>query len=278
MKPDRLEAIRHHLYTCGTSSIEALSRATGASVATVRRDLASLERQGVVSRTYGGARIASGAHVEVGFATRERHNLVQKRAIAAAAFALLRPQTAVFLDAGTTVLQLARRLRVSPMPLSVFTNGLLVAQDLMEVPKLRVTLLGGQLRSENASLVGPAAEAMLDGLWFDQLFLGASAVGDDGCIYSLDAAEANLNKAMMARSAAVVILADASKFGHRATYLVAPVSAATAVISDRQLGAVHRRRLAEAGAVVTIAPQGRVDAASDAGSIVRETVEPSDAG
>ena len=278
MKPDRLETIRHQLYTCGTSSIEALSRATGASVATVRRDLATLERQGVVSRTYGGARIASGAHVEVGFATRERHNLVQKRAIAAAAFALLRPQTAVFLDAGTTVLQLARRLRVSPMPLSLFTNGLLVAQDLMDVPKLRVTLLGGQLRSENASLVGPAAETMLDGLWFDQLFLGASAIGDDGCIYSIDAAEASLNKAMMARSASVVILADASKFGHRATYLVAPVGGATVVISDRQLGAVHRRRLAEAGAVVTIAPQGRPESPSDAEAAAREIAKTSGAG
>ena len=278
MKPDRLETIRHQLYTCGTSSIEALSRATGASVATVRRDLATLERQGVVSRTYGGARSASGAHVEVGFATRERHNLVQKRAIAAAAFALLRPQTAVFLDAGTTVLQLARRLRVSPMPLSLFTNGLLVAQDLMDVPKLRVTLLGGQLRSENASLVGPAAETMLDGLWFDQLFLGASAIGDDGCIYSLDAAEASLNKAMMARSASVVILADASKFGHRATYLVAPVGGATVVISDRQLGAVHRRRLAEAGATVTIAPQGRAESPSGVESPAREAAPSGDAG
>ena len=213
----------------------------------------------------GGARIASGAQVEVGFGTRERQNLVQKRAIAAAAFALLRPQTSVFLDAGTTVLQLARRLRVSPMPLSVFTNGLLVAQELMDVPKLRVTLLGGQLRSENASLVGPAAEAMLDGLWFDQLFLGATAIGDDGCIYSLDAAEASLNRTMMARSAAVVVLADASKFGHRVTYLVAPLNAATAVISDRQLGAAHQRRLAEAGASLSIAPQGRVDAPADAG-------------
>ena len=263
-----------HLVDRGT-----LADATGASVATVRRDLAALERQGVVSRTYGGARIASGAHVEVGFATRERHNLVQKRAIAAAAFALLAAA-----DSGVS------RCRdhgpaTGPPPagqshaaFAVFTNGLLVAQDLMDVPKLRVTLLGGQLRSENASLVGPAAEAMLDGLWFDQLFLGASAIGDDGCIYSLDAAEASLNKAMMARSAAVVVLADASKFGHRATYLVAPVSGATAVISDRQLGAVHRRRLAEAGATVSIAPQGRAEAPSGAEAEPREAAESSDAG
>ncbi len=264
MKPDRLEAIRHHLYTCGTSSIEALVEATGASMATVRRDLVALEQQGAVSRTHGGARIASGAHVEVEFTTRERHNLAQKRAIAGAAFELLRPQTVVFLDAGTTVLQLAHRLRVSPVPLSVFTNGLLVAKALMGVPKLRVTMLGGQLRSENASLVGPAAEAMLDGLWFDRLFLGASAIGDDDAIYSVDAHEASLNARMMARSAAVAVLADASKFGQRTTYMVGPLTAATAVISDEALDPGHRRRLRQAGVAVTIATAGRSEPAGRA--------------
>ncbi len=266
MKPDRHEIIRHQLYTRGTSTVETLAVVTGASIATIRRDLAMLEQLGIVSRTHGGAMIASETHVEVEFRTRERHKLAEKRAIAEAAYGTLRPQTAVFLDAGTTVLQLAHRLRVSPIPLAVFTNGLLVAQALMGVPKLRVTLLGGHLRSENASLVGPAAEAMLEGLWFDRLFLGASAIGDDNAVYSLDAAEASLNTRMMARSAGTTILADGSKFGRRATYLVTPLTVATAVISDRQLDESHRRRLVEAGVALSIAAQGRADVAVRAGS------------
>ena len=264
MKPDRLEAIRHHLYTRGTSTIEALATATGASAATIRRDLVLLEQQGIVSRTHGGARIASEAHVEVEFRARERHRLVEKRAIAGMAYDTLRPRTVVFLDAGTTVLQLAHRLRVSPIPLAVFTNGLLVAQTLMGVPKLRVTLLGGHLRSENASLVGPAAEAMLDELWFDRLFLGATAIGDDCAVYSLDSAEASLNARMMSRSAGTTVLADSTKFGRRTTYRVTPLTAATAVISDRQLDGAHRRRLAEAGVALSIATPGRLDAVMQA--------------
>ncbi|UDL93394.1 DeoR/GlpR family DNA-binding transcription regulator [Lichenihabitans sp. PAMC28606] len=254
MKPDRLEALRHHLYAQGTCSIEELASATGASVATIRRDLTTLEQQGIVSRTHGGARIAAGAQIEVAFSVRERQQLAEKRAIAAKAYDLIRPQSSVFLDAGTTVLQLARRLRVSPMPLTIFTNGLMVAQELMNVPQLRVTLLGGQLRSENASLVGPAAEAMLDRLWFDQLFLGASAIGDDGGIYSVDASEASLNDRMMERSAAVTVLADASKFGRRTTYLVAMLAPPMRVISDKQLAAARQRRLREAGVDLVIAP------------------------
>ena len=266
MKPDRQDAIRQHLYSRGTSSIETLARETGASVATIRRDLVVLEQQGIVSRTHGGARIASDAHVEVEFKTREQHRLIEKRAIAGAAYATLRPQTAVFLDAGTTVLQLAHRLRVSPIPLSVFTNGLLVAQALMGVPKLRVTLLGGHLRGENASLVGPAAEIMLDGLWFDRLFLGATAIGDDCAVYSLDAAEASLNARMISRSATTTVLADATKFGRRTTYLVTALTSGTNVISDRQLDAAHRRRLAEAGVSVAIAMAERAGAAAGGAS------------
>jgi DeoR/GlpR family transcriptional regulator of sugar metabolism len=81
----------------------------------------------------------------------------------------------VFLDAGTTVLQLARRLRLHPLPLHIFTNCLPVAQILMTVPDISVTLLGGILRPQNASMVGMLAEEARDRLWFDQLFLGAGS-------------------------------------------------------------------------------------------------------
>ena len=145
MQPDRLNAIRHHLYAHGTRSIPALADAVGASLATVRRDLLALEQQGVISRTHGAARIAHGADVEVGFRIREKQNLAAKRAIAQAAYDLLEPHSSVFLDAGTTVLQLVRCLRMRPLPLTIFTNGLMVAHELTTVPTLKITVIGGQL-------------------------------------------------------------------------------------------------------------------------------------
>ncbi len=251
MQFDRLDAIRHHLYVQGATSIQALADAIGASVATVRRDLQVLEQQGAVSRTHGGARIARGAEAEIAFEAREKHNLAAKRAIAAAAFETIEPHSAVFLDAGTTVLQLVRRLRVSPMPLTVMTNGLAVAQELMTVPKVRVTLLGGQLRVENACLVGPAAEAALDRLWVDHLFLGASAIGDDRRIYSVDAAEASLNALMRTRAAVVTVLADASKFGRRTTHAVLDLEAPLRLITDAALSAERQAALRKAGVTLT---------------------------
>lgn len=252
VKVERLDAIRSHLYAHGFSTIQALADSVGASLATIRRDLQTLEREGAIDRVHGGARIAEGSSVEVAFQERAKHNLGAKRTLAAAAYKLLSPHATVFLDAGTTVLQLARLIRVNPLPLRIFTNGLAVAQEFLNVPNLEVAVLGGQLRSENASLVGPQAEAMLETLWFDQLFLGVSAIGPDGAIYSVDSAEASLNGRMLPRSAQRFVVADSSKFGTMATYRVAPLTAATRVITDARLPSEWRGRLADMGVDATI--------------------------
>lgn len=255
LKVGRLDAIRSHLYAHGFSTIQALAESVGASLATIRRDLQVLEREGSIDRVHGGARIAEGSSVEVAFQERAKRNLGAKRAIAAAAYERLTPHATVFLDAGTTVLQLSRLIRITPLPLRIFTNGLAVAQEFLNVPNLEVSLLGGELRSENASLVGPQAEAMLESLWFDQLFLGASAVGPDGAIYSVDSAEANLNRRMLSRAEQRFLLADSSKFGTMATYRVAAVNT-TRIVTDSKLSAEWRARLADMGTDATIVDAG----------------------
>ncbi|WP_104668234.1 DeoR/GlpR family DNA-binding transcription regulator [Ensifer adhaerens] len=255
IKSDRLDAIRSHLYANGFSTIQDLADAVGASLATVRRDLQVLEHDGVIDRVHGGARIADGSSVEMAFQEREKRQLSAKRAIANAAYQLLSPRTTVFLDAGTTVLQLARLIRLNPMPLRIFTNGLIVAQEFLNVPDLEVVLLGGQLRSENASLLGPQAEAMLEAIWLDQLFLGASAVSPDGAIYSVDSAEASLNRCMLNRSANRYLLADSSKFGMMATYKVAPLNVAK-LVTDTGITAQWRTQFSELGVDTTFAPIG----------------------
>jgi DeoR family fructose operon transcriptional repressor len=259
VKVERLDAIRGYLYAHGYSTVQALADAVGASLATIRRDLQVLETEGAIDRVHGGARIAEGSSVEVAFQQRAKRHLVAKRAIARAAYGALKPHATIFLDAGTTVLQLARLIRLNPLPLRIFTNGLTVAQEFLNVPNLSVSVIGGQLRIENVSLVGPEAEQMLETLWFDQLFLGVSAIAEDGALYSVDSAEASLNRRMIARSAQSFVLTDASKFGTTATYRVAPLTAAR-VITDWRLDSAWRARLADMGVEATIAEAGSFDA------------------
>ena len=253
MKLDRATAIRQHLFAKGYSSIAEIAEAVGASEPTVRRDLLVLEAEGQILRSHGGARIAEVSGAEVGFEVREQINLPAKRAIGDAAYRMLWPDMAVFLDAGTTVLQLARRIRLNPLPLRVFTNCLPVAQVLMSVPEVTVALLGGTLRPQNASMVGMLAEEALDRLWFDKLFLGVGAIADDGAIYSADEQEARINARMLARTDVPVVLADAGKFGQRLTYRVAALTNQMHLVCDA-LPEPWAKRLEKLGCAVTSAP------------------------
>jgi DeoR family fructose operon transcriptional repressor len=253
MKIDRAATIRQHLFAKGHSTIAEIAQAVGASEPTVRRDLLVLEAEGQIVRTHGGAQIAGASGIEIAFESREQINLPLKRAIGEVAFGLLRPDTSVFLDAGTTVLQLARRLRLNPMPLRVFTNCLPVAQVLLGAPEVQLTLLGGSLRRENASMVGILAEAALERLWFDQLFLGAGAIAEEGTISSADEQEARINALMLARTRVPIVLTDADKFGRRLTYSVARLGEGTRIVTDSRLSADWRGRLADMGIGVTLA-------------------------
>lgn len=232
MTEDRQSKLLLLLLSQGQMSVHDIAIALNASPATVRRDLSELEQSGRIERLHGGARIATGSQRELAFSAREDNNIAAKRAIASAAAALIQPNEAIFLDAGTTVLQLARHIKSNSVPVNVFTNGLVIAQELAHVAHVNVTLIGGRVRPENLSMVGPAAIAMLDGLWFDRLFLGASAIDSEGHVTSLDADEAATNAQMVARSASLVVLADDTKFNTRITHAVTTLSAGDHLISD----------------------------------------------
>lgn len=252
MKIDRQSAIREHLYRNGPMGIAELATATDASAATIRRDLQMLEQAGLITRTHGSAQIADATTLEVAFRVRETQNISAKRAIASTVASVITPGSSVFLDAGTTVLQFARHLRLNPMPLTVFTNGLMVAIELLNLPRVNVTVLGGQVRDENVSLVGPFAESMLDSIWLDVLLLGAGAISGDGRIYTYDVGEARVNARMIGRASRVVILADSSKFGQTATFAVASIPAGSMIVTDSGLSADWRARLSDMGAEVKI--------------------------
>ena len=247
MKDDRLSAIRHYLFEKTSASIHEIAEA--GRFASDRPARSPHARNGGRGPSYPRRRPDrrfSGHRGGLRGARAETY-IAAKRAIGLAAYDDLRPDMSVFLDAGTTVLQVARRIRMNPLPLSVFTNCLAVAQVLTDIRDVQVTLLGGRLRSRNASVLGALAESMLERLWFDQLFLGASTVGDDGCTYTMDEDEARLNEKMITRSARTTVLADASKFGPRATYQVTRLDERLDLITDDSLTADWLDKLAQAG-------------------------------
>jgi DeoR/GlpR family transcriptional regulator of sugar metabolism len=195
------------------ANVEQLSEALGVSEATVRRDLTMLAKERRLVRTYGGATALVGAHEpEASLEERKSSQREQKEAIAQAAALHVKDGDTVLLDGGTTCAALARHLSAH-RDLHVVTNNLLAVMTLANVPGMRITLMGGDLRASSMSTLGPLAELVLSRLSVDLAFLGADGVTADFGLCEASAEQAYLKDCIIRRAASVVVLADANKLG-----------------------------------------------------------------
>ena len=209
----RREEIYHLAVTTGLASVEELSRRFAVTASTIRRDLADLNAQGKLARTYGGA-VALGAHPEPSLRQRTGEAFEQKHAIAAWAAAEVKDGENILLDGGSTVGAMAHALR-DRENLSVATPGINTLQELADSPGIQVDCLGGRLRGVSQTFVGPIAEAALERMSFDRVFLGADAVTADAGLCEADQAQTRLKELMARRSDTVYVLADSTKLGKR---------------------------------------------------------------
>ena len=198
------------------ANVEQLSSALGVSEATIRRDLAQLAKERRLVRTYGGATARAGAvgahEPEASLEERKATQREQKEAIAHAAAAHVREGDTVFLDGGTTCAALARHL-VTRHDLHVVTNNLLAVMTLASASSVKLTVIGGDVRSSSMSTLGPLAELALSRLSVDRAFLGADGVVAGVGLCEATAQQAWLKECIVARAADVVVLADTEKLG-----------------------------------------------------------------
>lgn len=212
---DRQEKIYALVQKAGSISIEELKKEIFASVATLRRDLASMEQSGLLTRTWGGAVAKSGVSSDPPVFVRSNARPAEKTAIARLAIDLLESNSTVFLASGTTVTRLAS-LFYKRENLTVITNGIDAAEALKSHCSARVILTGGELY-ENYDLVGALAESSIDQFNADLFFFSCSGITAEG-FTSMDAIRLNVIKRMKQRSARTVLLADSSKVGKKYTY------------------------------------------------------------
>jgi DeoR/GlpR family transcriptional regulator of sugar metabolism len=234
----------------GEDSVEVLSERLGVSASTVRRDLATLQREGRLARTYGGALVREVFH-ERPFDESQQLNLRQKSAIAAVAVDLVPARGTVFLDAGTTCLALARLL-VTRGPLTVVTRGLEAALALSAADDLDVLIVGGRVQPRSHGVVGPLSAMALDRHHFDVAFLGADAVDPVRGLGEPTVDETWVKERAAAVADRVVLLADASKLEQRAPAWV-PLGESWTVVLDAAAAEESVARLRGRGVHVIVA-------------------------
>ncbi len=203
-----------------TISTAAVAREFGVHPMTIRRDLAALQGSGAVIRGYGSALASQRITFEFDFDERHRCNLAAKQAIGQAAAARVRPGQTVFLDTGTTTLEVANALAGLSVPCCVVTTSLMIASRLWAHPSVELLLLGGRVRPRSPDLVGPLTEMTLDSLSADLALLGSEGVDVERGSFAGDLDSARVARRMAQNSTRVIIVADGAKIGHsgRARY------------------------------------------------------------
>jgi len=221
-------------------SVEEIVALTGASPATVRRDLRRLEAEGLVRRSHGVVALAESRGFEPflgdpGFREQVHHMAAEKRRIGAAAAALVEDGQTVALAAGTTVAQMSRILR-SRRNLTIQTNALNVAMDLTRETHLTVHVTGGYLSGNWLALVGPKALAAISEMFTDMFFFGANGVHPEHGVTDRHPEEAAANQAMARQARKRVLLVDHTKFGRTAPHLVCRAQELDVIITDQAAG------------------------------------------
>jgi DeoR/GlpR family transcriptional regulator of sugar metabolism len=247
----RQQQILQLLEARGQVMIADLAARFSVSDMTLRRDLAQLERDGLLRRVHGGATRSASGSFEPPFALRARMNQDAKRAIAASVARHIRDGQTLVLDGGTTGAAIAEAL--VGRNLTVCALNMRVADILASSAATRVIVPGGTVRPGELSFIGPIAERTLSDHRFDTYVMTVSAVDLSSGFTEWNVEDAAVKRSALASSARCIVACDSSKIGQTAFARIADLSAADLVITDVDLPAEHRHQLTALGANVQIA-------------------------
>ncbi len=229
-KTDRQTRIVAELRARPSLRVNALAARLLVSTETVRRDLADLDRAGLISRTYGGAVTPVN---EPGVAVRETLMIAERQRIAEAAMRVISPQDILMIGGGATTLHFARRLAADFNHLTIITHAFAIATALASNSTHKVLMLPGQYDGREGLIHGPDTIDALQRFHASKAILGASGLTGEG---PNDAGfgPGLIYGAMMRRAAQACILADHGKFDVPSLTVYGAWSAAVTLITDQR--------------------------------------------
>jgi len=229
----RLDQIMDYLKSHNLVTVEQLVSAISASPATIRRDLIKLDKEGVISRSHGGVTLNRFIPNQPTTLEKMQRNLAEKQAIAQFAASYVQSGDAVVLDAGTTMLELARQL--THLPLRVITADLHIALFLSEFKQIEVTIIGGRIDDSSQSCIGEHGRRLLRNIYPDIAFVSCNSWSMEKGITAPTEEKAGLKQDLLANARRRVLLADSSKYGSWSLFQAAPLQQLTDIITDKLL-------------------------------------------
>jgi len=237
----------------GHVGVADLSRRFRVSEVTIRNDLGHLETRGVLIRARGGAIKNQRVSIDYHLTEKSKRNLAEKQAIGRKTVELISDDDTIILDSGTTTLEVAKHL-AGFKNLTIITNALNVASQLMNFPQIKVIMLGGMLRHSSLSMLGPLAEANIRNYFCDKLIMGVDSIDSRYGISTPTIEEAHLNRLMIEIAKEVVVVTDSSKFLRKSFAFIAPITEVDVVVTDANIPDDERKNLESLGITTIVVP------------------------
>jgi DeoR family fructose operon transcriptional repressor len=249
---ERRFRIREILSRQRTVMASELIRALGVTAATIRRDLAVLQKEGVLVRSHGGAvSRTSSTSFQPSYDALGRIHRAEKQAIAWEAERLIMDGEAIFLEGSTTVYELARRLL--HRRLTVITNSPPIIELFQRSQHVSVISTGGELQKDVFYLSGVWAQTALSEIRVDKAVLGVSAIDPAYGVSTASPAEAQIKKMILRAARVSIALADHSKFGNQGFAYVCPITDIDILVTDSATDPKYLNPLRESGLQLIVA-------------------------
>lgn len=249
--PLRREEIYRLVKDSGVARVSELSEKLGVTSMTIRRDLESLEQDGLIERTHGGAVATNRGIREPLFTQKSLLHRAEKEAIAAVAAGLVEDCDTIFLNSGTTTLRIFRNIVAKRV--KVVTNNAFFPMD-DDIPEdLEVISTGGQFRRESFTFIGETALNSVSQVFASKAFIGLDGFDAERGMTTPVQPEAHVNRTMIEHTRGkVIVVADSSKLGTVSSFFVAPVTAANLLITDAGIDDERRRSFEKLGIEVIV--------------------------
>lgn len=254
----RRSAILHTLQESSSVNVTELSEKFGVSEVTIRKDLRILKDRKLLVRIHGGAikdvRTENDEQQEHDLNIKRMTHIREKEAIGRAAAKHIEEGDTILVDSGSTALEVVKNLHRFN-DLTIITNSVTAMLEAIKYNRFKVILLGGTVRGNSRSVVGPLTESNLKVFYCDKLFLGVDSFSVESGLSTPSVEEASTNQVMISQAREVIAVFDSSKVNKRSLAFIAGADKINTLISDDKLSIQVKSQLVALGVMVeTVTP------------------------
>lgn len=229
---DRKKEILKILEKQGSIKTNELVKVFEVSLETIRRDFEALEKEGYVEKVYGGAVLKNNV---LNYSSREKKNISEKKEIAEIALNHIENGDTIALNASTTNLEIAKKIKEKKLKLTVLTNSLIIANELAEVKEVNLILAGGIYNQEEYAFLGEVTAKFFQNFSVDKAFVGVGGISLKKGITDYLIDEIIVERKIIEIAEKIYILADSTKIENNSLIKVAELSKEMKIVTDSKI-------------------------------------------